>query len=74
MRNAMGSHRPSFKPLGFRVIVEARARARLSEATVMVQVGDVVEHTAAGGRWSVNACSTMRSGKALKSSIRSSAK
>jgi 2-isopropylmalate synthase len=57
MRNAMGSHRPSFKLLGFRVIVEKKQEhgLLLSEATVMVQVGDVVEHTAAVGAGPVNA-------------------
>ncbi len=57
MRNAMGSHRPSFQLLGFRVIVEKKQEhgLLLSEATVMVKVGDVVEHTAAVGAGPVNA-------------------
>ena len=57
MRKAMGSHRPSFQLLGFRVIVEKKQEhgMLLSEATVMVKVGDVVEHTAAVGAGPVNA-------------------
>ncbi len=57
MRKAMGSHRSSFQLLGFRVIVEKKQEhgMLLSEATVMVQVGDAVEHTAAVGAGPVNA-------------------
>ncbi|MDR4478394.1 MAG: citramalate synthase [Nitrospira sp.] len=57
MRKAMGSHRPSFQLLGFRVIVEKKQEQGLllSEATVMVNVGDVIEHTAAVGAGPVNA-------------------
>ncbi|HET9961419.1 MAG TPA: citramalate synthase [Nitrospiraceae bacterium] len=57
MRKAMGTHRPSFQLLGFRVIVEKKQadEAPLSEATVMVKVGDAVEHTAAVGAGPVNA-------------------
>lgn len=57
MRKAMGSHKPSFQLLGFRVIVEKKQDdgAPLSEATVMVKVGNVVEHTAAVGTGPVNA-------------------
>lgn len=57
MRKAMGTHKPSFQLLGFRVIVEKKQEdgAPLSEATVMVKVGEVVEHTAAIGAGPVNA-------------------
>ncbi len=57
MRKAMGSYRSSFQLLGFRVIVEKKQQdgRTLSEATVMVQVGDAVEHTAAVGAGPVNA-------------------
>ncbi|MDI3465314.1 MAG: (R)-citramalate synthase [Nitrospira sp.] len=57
MRKAMGSHRPSFQLLGFRVIVEKKQEngTPLSEATVMVKVGNAVEHTAAVGTGPVNA-------------------
>jgi 2-isopropylmalate synthase len=57
MRKAMGTHKPSFRLLGFRVIVEKKQEngETLSEATVMVKVGKVVEHTAAVGAGPVNA-------------------
>ncbi|UVT15692.1 MAG: citramalate synthase [Nitrospira sp.] len=57
MRKAMGSHRPSFQLLGFRVIVEKKQEdgTPLAEATVMVKVGEAVEHTAAIGAGPVNA-------------------
>lgn len=57
MRKAMGTHKPSFQLLGFRVIVEKKQEdgAPFSEATVMVKVGEVVEHTAAVGAGPVNA-------------------
>lgn len=57
MRKAVGQHRPSFELLGFRVIVEKRTADEppISEATVMVKVGDAVEHTAAVGAGPVNA-------------------
>ena len=57
MRKAMGTHRPAFQLLGFRVIVEKRQDhgASSSEATVMVKVGGVVEHAAAVGAGPVNA-------------------
>ncbi len=57
MRKAMGGHRPSFQLLGFRVIVEKKQEdgTLVSEATVMVKVGDAVEHTAAIGAGPVNA-------------------
>lgn len=57
MRKAMGTHKPAFQLLGFRVIVEKKQEdgAPLSEATVMVKVGGVVEHTAAVGDGPVNA-------------------
>ncbi|MFO0707005.1 MAG: citramalate synthase [Nitrospira sp.] len=57
MRKAMGTHKPSFQLLGFRVIVEKKQAdgAPLSEATVMVKVGNVIEHTAAVGTGPVNA-------------------
>lgn len=57
MRKVMGSHKPSFQLLGFRVIVEKKQDdgPPLSEATVMVKVGEAVEHTAAIGAGPVNA-------------------
>jgi 2-isopropylmalate synthase len=57
MRKAMGTHKPSFQLLGFRVIVEKKDEtgAPVSEATVMVKVGEAIEHTAAVGAGPVNA-------------------
>ncbi|MGA6827170.1 citramalate synthase [Nitrospira sp. NS4] len=57
MRKAMATHKPSFQLLGYRVIVEKKQEtgAPLSEATVMVKVGGVIEHTAAVGAGPVNA-------------------
>ena len=57
MRKAMGTHKPSFQLLGFRVIVEKKQDhgASMSEATVMVKVGEAVEHAAAAGAGPVNA-------------------
>ncbi|MFQ5991042.1 MAG: citramalate synthase [Nitrospiraceae bacterium] len=56
-RKAVGKHQPSFQLLGFRVIVEKRQADEppISEATVMVKVGEVIEHTAAVGAGPVNA-------------------
>ncbi len=57
MRKAMRSHKPSFQLLGFRVIVEKKQDdgTPLSEATVMIKVGETVEHTAAVGAGPVDA-------------------
>jgi 2-isopropylmalate synthase len=57
MRKAVGRHKPSFELLGFRIIVEKRnwKEAPISEATVMVKVGESIEHTAAVGVGPVNA-------------------
>jgi len=57
MRKAMGTHKPSFQLMGFRVIVEKRQDhgTSMSEATVMVKVGEAVEHAAAVGAGPVNA-------------------
>jgi len=56
-RKAVGRHQPSFQLLGFRVIVEKRRADEppISEATVMVKVGEAIEHTAAVGAGPVNA-------------------
>ncbi len=57
VRKALGSHTPSFQLLGFRTIVE-KGESDLesqAEATVMVKVGDEIEHTAAVGKGPVNA-------------------
>jgi len=56
-RKAVGQHKPAFELLGFRVLIEKKQgdAASISEATVMVKVGDRVEHTAASGAGPVNA-------------------
>jgi len=57
IRKAVGNHTPSFELLGCRIIVEKRQahETPISEVTIMVKVGDVVEHTAAIGDGPVNA-------------------
>ncbi len=57
MRKAEGTHRRFFDLIGFRVIVEKRREREdpISEATIMVKVGDHIEHTAAVGNGPVNA-------------------
>jgi 2-isopropylmalate synthase len=57
MRRVLGKHKPSFELIGFRVIVEKRHADEdpISEATVMVKVGQIVEHTVAVGTGPVNA-------------------
>jgi 2-isopropylmalate synthase len=51
-----GAYQPYFELLGFRVIDEHRGSSMpLSEATIMIKVGDQVEHTAASGNGPVNA-------------------
>jgi 2-isopropylmalate synthase len=57
MRRALGKHKSSFELLGFRVIVEKRQADEqpISEATVIVQVGQTVEHQVAVGTGPVDA-------------------
>ena len=57
VRKALGTHTPAFELLGCRIIVEKRKTHEepISEATIMVKVGEVVEHTAAVGDGPVNA-------------------
>jgi 2-isopropylmalate synthase len=57
IKKALGQHRRFFELIGFRVIVEKKSEEAptLSEATIMVRVGDQVEHTAAVGNGPVNA-------------------
>ena len=57
MKKALGQHKKFFELMGFRVIVEKMNEEGfpLSEATIMVRVGDQVEHTAAVGNGPVNA-------------------
>jgi 2-isopropylmalate synthase len=57
VKKTMGTYRPFFNLLGFRVIIEKfrRTRVPLSEATVMLRVDRHVEHTAAIGDGPVEA-------------------
>jgi len=57
MKKEMGLHKHFFDLLSWRVVVEKRGDREqpLSEATIMVRVGDRVEHTAALGNGPVNA-------------------
>jgi 2-isopropylmalate synthase len=56
MKKALGVHRKYFDLVGFRVIVEKKEKNHpVSEATIMVKVGDRVEHTASLGTGPVNA-------------------
>ena len=57
IKKALGEHKRFFELMGFRVIVEKKKEEDppLSEATIMVRVGDRVEHTAALGNGPVNA-------------------
>jgi 2-isopropylmalate synthase len=57
MRRGLGTHKPSFELMGFRVIVEKRRADEdpVSEAAVMVKVGDAVEHQVAVGAGPVDA-------------------
>jgi len=57
IKKAVGRHKRFFELLGFHVSVEKRGDGAppLSEATIMVQVGGQVEHTAAEGNGPVNA-------------------
>lgn len=57
IKKALGKHKRFFELMGFRVIVEKKTEEEtpLSEATIMVRVGDWVEHTAAVGNGPVNA-------------------
>lgn len=57
VKKALGKHKKFFELLGFRVIVEKKEEegAPFSEATIMVRVGDQIEHTAAVGNGPVNA-------------------
>jgi 2-isopropylmalate synthase len=57
IKKALGQHKKFFELMGFRVVVEKKKEEDppLSEATIMVRVGDRVEHTAAVGNGPVNA-------------------
>ena len=56
MKKALGMHKSYFDLVGFRIIVEKKEKAHpVTEATILVKVGDKVEHTAALGKGPVNA-------------------
>jgi len=57
LKKALGRHRKFFELMGFRVIDEKRREGEdtIAEATIMVRVDGVVEHTAANGNGPVNA-------------------
>jgi 2-isopropylmalate synthase len=56
IKKALNLHKTYFDLIGFRVIVEKQEKSQaFSEATIMVRVGDHVEHTAAFGQGPVNA-------------------
>jgi 2-isopropylmalate synthase len=56
MKRALGVHKKYFDLVGFRVIVEKKERNNpVTEATILVKVGDRVEHTAGLGKGPVNA-------------------
>ena len=56
MKRALGVHKKYFDLVGFRVIVEKEEKdAPVSEATILVKVGEKVEHTAGLGKGPVHA-------------------
>jgi 2-isopropylmalate synthase len=57
LKKALGLHRRFFDLLGFRVIIDKwrDLENQITEATLMVKVGKVIEHTAATGNGPVNA-------------------
>ncbi len=56
IKKAVGIHKKYFDLIGFRIMVEKKERNHpVSEATILVKVGDRVEHTAALGTGPVNA-------------------
>ncbi len=67
VRKAAGVYKPFFELIGFRVIDEKRKgdKEPIAEATIMIKVNDIIEHTASIGDGPVNALdNAMR--KALK--------
>jgi 2-isopropylmalate synthase len=56
VRKTLNTHQPFFDLHGFRVLTEVdEATQSITEATVKLEVGDQVEHTAANGNGPVNA-------------------
>jgi len=56
IKKKLGIHKSYFELIGFRIIVEKKETSHpVTEATILVKVGDRVEHTAALGKGPVNA-------------------
>ena len=56
IKKKLGIHKSYFELIGFRIIVEKKERSHpVTEATILVKVGDRIEHTAALGKGPVNA-------------------
>ncbi|MCX5812996.1 MAG: citramalate synthase [Proteobacteria bacterium] len=56
MKKALGIHKKFFELISFKVIVDKKEKGHpVSEATIMLKVGDRIEHTAALGKGPVNA-------------------
>jgi 2-isopropylmalate synthase len=56
IKKKLGIHKNYFDLIGFRIIVEKKEKAHpVTEATILVKVGDRIEHTAALGKGPVNA-------------------
>lgn len=56
IKKKLGIHKVYFELVGFRIIVEKKERSQpVTEATILVKVGDRMEHTAALGKGPVNA-------------------
>ncbi len=56
MKRALGVHKKYFDLISFRVVAEKQEKSLApSEATIMLKVGDKIEHTAAFGNGPVNA-------------------
>ncbi len=55
VRKILGKYKKLFEIEGFRVIVEKKGKKVVSEATVKVKVGKLIEHTASEGNGPVNA-------------------
>ncbi|MCL5408607.1 MAG: citramalate synthase [Candidatus Omnitrophica bacterium] len=55
VRKFLGKYQKLFEVEGFRVIVEEKGKRIVSEATVKIKVGNLIEHTASEGDGPVNA-------------------
>ena len=56
IKKKLGIHKSYFELIGFRIIVEKKEKSQpVTEATILLKVGNRVEHTAALGKGPVNA-------------------